>query len=88
MGEQQPLRDLDALLLALRVLGLRLDLGPRGHEPRVALGGAIDQLVEAQRRREVVGQLGVELLGVLAQEALACIVVGPLEVLCEHAPML
>ena len=60
----------------------------RGDEPREALGGAVDQLVEAQRRGVVVGQGRVELLGVLAQEALARVVVGPLEVLYEHAPML
>ena len=59
-----------------------------GDEPGEALGGAVDQLVEAQRRGVVVGELRVELLGVFAQEALACVVVGPFEVLYEHAPML
>ena len=88
MGEEQPLGDLHALLLALQMLGLRLDLGARGDQPRKALGGAVDQLVEAQRRGVVVGEGGVELLGVVAQEALARVVVGPLEVLHEHAPML
>ena len=88
MGEEQALRDLRALLLALEVLGLGLDLGARGDEPREALGGAVDQLVEAQRRGVVVGEGRVELLGVLAQEALARVVVGPFEVLYEHAPML
>ena len=78
----------DARLLALQVLGLGLDLGARGDEPGEALGGAVDQLVEAQRRGVVVGERRVELLGVFAQEALARVVVGALEVLCEHAPML
>ena len=60
----------------------------RGDEPREALGGAVDQLLEAQRGGVVVGEGRVELLGVLAQEALARVVVGPFEVLYEHAPML
>ena len=88
MGDEQALRDLRALLLALEVLGLGLDLGARGDEPGEALGGAVDQLVEAQRGGVVVGQVRVELLGVLAQVALARVVVGSFEVLYEHAPML
>ena len=88
MGQQQPLRDLGALLLALQVLGLGLHLGVGGDQPREALGGAVDQLVEAQRGGVVVGEGRVELLGVLAQEALARVVVGPFEVLREHEPML
>ena len=85
VGDEQPLGDLHALLLALQMLGLRVDLCARGDQPRKALRGAVDELVEAQRRGVVVGQGRVELLGVLAQEALARVVVGPLEVLNEHA---
>ena len=88
MGDEQPLRDLRALLLALEVLGLGVDLRAGGDEPGEALGGAVDQLVEAQRGGVVVGEGRVELLGVLAQVALARVVVGPFEVLYEHAPML
>src|SRR4051812_37897741 len=88
MGEEQALRDLRALLLALQVLGLRVDLRAGRDEARDALGGAIDQLVEAQSDGVVLGELGIELLGVLAQVALARVVVGPFEVLYEHALML
>ncbi|HEX5898154.1 MAG TPA: hypothetical protein VFY32_02060 [Solirubrobacteraceae bacterium] len=67
-------------------------LGGDGHarrrQPREALGRRVDELLGPQRDRVVVGQGGVDLLGVDAQVALARIVVGPLEVLDEHAPML
>ena len=70
------------------MLGLGVDLLARGDEPGDALGGAVDQLLEAQRGRVVVGEGRVELLGVLAQVALARVVVGPFEVLYQHTPML
>jgi hypothetical protein len=81
-------RDLHARLLALQVLGLGLDLRAGREEAGHPLGGAVDQLVEAQRGGVVVGEVGVQLLGVLAQVALARVVVGAFEVLREHVPML
>ena len=63
MGEQQAVRDLEAVLVALDALALGGELGRRRHEARHALGGALEQRLHAQR--PAVGQLPIQRLGVL-----------------------
>ena len=68
--EEEALRDLDALLLGERRARARLRrLRARRDEPREALGGGVDELLVPDRPAEVVGQRGVDRLGVGAQEA-------------------
>ena len=52
-------------------LALGRDLRPRRHEPRKAVGGGVDELLVADRPAQVVRQLGVDRLGVGAQEPCA-----------------
>ncbi len=67
-GQEEALRDLDALFLGERTLALGCDLLLRRDEPRELLGGRVHELVVAQRGRQTVRQRRVDGLGVHAQE--------------------
>ena len=71
VGEEQPLRQLDALLVGELALQLGGDAGAGGREPGKALGRVEHELLVAQLDGEVVGEHGVDSLDVRAQEALA-----------------
>jgi hypothetical protein len=69
VGEQQPLRDLGAVLVALPALALAVHLGLRRDEPGEAVGGEVEERLDAQRPSQVVRQLGIELVRVGAEES-------------------
>src|SRR6185437_15136943 len=71
VGDHQPLRDLEPVLLRQLARPLGLHLLARRHESRPARGGVIDEVLHTHRAREPIRQRRVELLGVCAEEALA-----------------
>jgi hypothetical protein len=71
VGGEEALGEFHALLLGQRALALGLHLLGRRREAGHARGAVVDELLEPHRARQPVGQLVVELLGVVAQEALA-----------------
>jgi len=70
-GEQQPLRDLEPVLVGERPRVLGLQRLAARHQPGHPLRRARQQRLEPQRPAAAVGQLVVERVGVDAQEALA-----------------
>ncbi len=65
-GDEVSLRDLQPRLLGLVVGALGLDLGARGKQVGMALGGRVDQLGQPQRPRQAVGELVVDGQDVMA----------------------
>ena len=66
--EEEALRDLDALLVGQLALALDRDLVPRRHETGIAFGRGVDEVLVAHGVAQVVGQLDVDRLRVLAEE--------------------
>jgi hypothetical protein len=67
--EEEPLRDLDPLLVAEGQRTLRGYRFPRRDEPGDELGRRVDEVLVTDCPAEIVGQRRVEILRVRAQEA-------------------
>ena len=71
VGEEDPLLDLEALLVLLQQLALGVDRGAGRQQVGVALGRGVDELGHAQRPCAPVGELVVDRLGLGAEPRLA-----------------
>ncbi len=68
VGKKQALRDLDALLVGQLALPLDRDLVPRRHQTGEALRRGVHEVLVAHGEAQVVSQLDVDRLCVLAEE--------------------
>ncbi len=79
LGEEDPLVDLHALLVSLARLALGQHGGAGRHQAGVALRGGVGQVLDADERAEVIGEVGVDQIAVGAQEAGAHVAHGVLQ---------
>ena len=70
-AKKQALVDLNAVLVALPMSGLRIDLGSRRDQSRNDLRRRVDEVVEAPERRAAFGQAIVDLLDMSGEKGFA-----------------
>ena len=71
MGEEQALVDLGAVLVALPMSGLRVDLGARRNQPGDELRRGVDEVVEPPERRAALRQAIVDKFDMSGEKRLA-----------------